>query len=76
MAATDTYTPRLKQTYEQEIRPRLKDELGLDSVFASPTPMLSVIFSMRGACMIESSPSSSFRRGRISRSYCSFRRGV
>src|SRR5438105_1121858 len=28
-----------------------------DSVFASPTPMLSVIFSMRGACMIESSPS-------------------
>src|SRR5581483_6023453 len=29
--ATDTYTPRLKELYESEIRPRLKEELGLDS---------------------------------------------
>ena len=36
------------------------------SVFASPTPMLSVIFWMRGTCMIERSSRSSFRRGRSS----------
>ena len=29
--ATETYTPRLKDLYEGEIRERLKDELGLDS---------------------------------------------
>ena len=38
------------------------------SVFASPTPMLSVIFVIRGTCMIESSSSSSLRAGRISSS--------
>ena len=36
MAATDTYTPRLKETYEREIRPRLKDELGLASIMQAP----------------------------------------
>jgi len=36
------------------------------SVFASPTPMLSVIFWRRGTCIIELRPSSSFRRWRIS----------
>ena len=36
MSATETYTPRLKEQYEQEIRPRLKDELGLDSVMQVP----------------------------------------
>jgi len=35
-AATDTYTPRLKVRYESEIRPQLKDELGLDSVMQVP----------------------------------------
>ncbi len=35
-AVTDTYTPRLKERYEQEIRPRLKDELGLASVMQVP----------------------------------------
>jgi large subunit ribosomal protein L5 len=34
--ATETYTPRLKDLYEQEIRPRLKDELELDSIMQVP----------------------------------------
>ena len=34
--ATETYTPRLKDLYEQEIRARLKDELGLDSIMQVP----------------------------------------
>jgi len=34
--ATDTYTPRLKDLYEAEIRERLKDELGLDSIMQVP----------------------------------------
>ena len=36
MAATETYTPRLKEQYENEIRPRLKDELGLSSIMQVP----------------------------------------
>jgi large subunit ribosomal protein L5 len=36
MAATETYTPRLKDLYEQEIRPRLKEELGVSSVMQVP----------------------------------------
>jgi len=36
MAATDRYTPRLKERYEREIRPRLKDDLGLDSIMQAP----------------------------------------
>jgi large subunit ribosomal protein L5 len=36
MAAVETYTPRLKDLYEQEIRPRLKEELGLSSVMQVP----------------------------------------
>ena len=36
MAATDTYTPRLKRQFEDEIRPRLKDELGLSSIMQVP----------------------------------------
>ncbi len=35
-AAADTYTPRLKEQYENEIRPRLKEELGLDSIMQAP----------------------------------------
>ena len=35
-AAVDTYTPRLKEQYENEIRPRLKEELGLDSIMQAP----------------------------------------
>ena len=34
--ATETYTPRLKDIYEGEIRERLKDELGLDSIMQVP----------------------------------------
>ncbi len=34
--ATETYTPRLKELYESEIRPRLKDELELDSIMRVP----------------------------------------
>jgi hypothetical protein len=48
----------------------------LASFFASPTPMLSVIFVIFGTCMSELRPSSSLRAGRISFSYCAFRRGV
>ena len=36
MSATETYTPRLKAQYENEIRGRLKDELGLSSVMQVP----------------------------------------
>ena len=36
MNATETYTPRLKAQYENEIRPALKDELGLSSVMQVP----------------------------------------
>src|SRR6266516_3464061 len=35
-AVADTYTPRLKDQYEGEIRPRLKEELGLDSIMQVP----------------------------------------
>jgi len=34
--AVDTYTPRLKTEYESEIRPRLKEELGVSSVMQVP----------------------------------------
>jgi len=36
MAVTDTYTPRLKDQYEREIRPQLQQELGLSSVMQVP----------------------------------------
>ena len=35
-AATETYIPRLKQRYDDEIRPALKDELELDSIMRVP----------------------------------------
>jgi large subunit ribosomal protein L5 len=35
-AAVDTYVPRLKERYEREIRPALKDELELSSVMQVP----------------------------------------
>ena len=36
MATTDTYVPRLKEQYDNEIRPALKDELGLSSIMQVP----------------------------------------
>ena len=36
MAATETYVARLKQRFEDEIRPALKDELELDSIMQVP----------------------------------------
>jgi large subunit ribosomal protein L5 len=33
---TETYTPRLKQLYEQELRQRLKEELGVSSMMQVP----------------------------------------
>ncbi len=36
MSATETYTPRLKDQYDNEIRSRLKDELGLKSIMQVP----------------------------------------
>jgi large subunit ribosomal protein L5 len=35
-AARESYQPRLKVLYEQELRARLKEELGLDTVMAVP----------------------------------------
>jgi large subunit ribosomal protein L5 len=35
-AATETYTPRLKERYEAEIRSALKDDLGLASIMQVP----------------------------------------
>ena len=37
MATIEKYVPRLKDEYEREIRPRLKDELGLGSVMQVPS---------------------------------------
>ena len=37
MATIETYVPRLKLEYESEIRPRLKEELGLSSVMQVPS---------------------------------------
>jgi large subunit ribosomal protein L5 len=34
--ATETYTPRLKQQYNDELRARLKDDLGLSSIMQVP----------------------------------------
>jgi large subunit ribosomal protein L5 len=34
--APETYVPRLKQRYEEEIRDRLKEELDLDSIMQTP----------------------------------------
>jgi large subunit ribosomal protein L5 len=36
MAATETYTPRLKDLYEAELREALKEDLGLSSVMQVP----------------------------------------
>ena len=36
MAATETYTPRLKQRYDDELRAQLQDELGLKSIMQAP----------------------------------------
>jgi large subunit ribosomal protein L5 len=36
MATTETYSPRLKDQYDTEIRPRLKDDLGLASIMQVP----------------------------------------
>jgi large subunit ribosomal protein L5 len=36
MATTETYTPRLKDLYDRELRARLKDELGFQSIMQVP----------------------------------------
>jgi large subunit ribosomal protein L5 len=36
MAVTETYVPRLKQRYNEELRPRLKEELGVASIMQVP----------------------------------------
>jgi large subunit ribosomal protein L5 len=36
MSTTETYTPRLKEQYDNELRARLKDELGLSSIMQVP----------------------------------------
>src|SRR5438876_4296406 len=35
--STNGYEPRLKAVYERELRPRLKDELGVSSIMQAPT---------------------------------------
>jgi large subunit ribosomal protein L5 len=37
MAATETYVPRLKARYNDELRPKLQEDLGLSSIMQSPT---------------------------------------
>ena len=37
MSTTETYKPRLKERYNEEIRARLREELELDSIMQSPT---------------------------------------
>ena len=44
-------------------------------VFASPTPMFSVIFETRGTCMIELRPSCSRKSALVSVSNWAFSRG-
>jgi large subunit ribosomal protein L5 len=36
MATTETYTPRLKERYDNEIRPQLKDDLDVKSIMQVP----------------------------------------
>ena len=36
MATTETYTPRLKQQYNDELRPELQEKLGLSSIMQVP----------------------------------------
>jgi large subunit ribosomal protein L5 len=36
MATAETYVPRLKERYDNELRPRLKDELGVKSIMQVP----------------------------------------
>jgi len=36
MATTETYVPRLKQRYNDELRPQLKDQLSLESIMQVP----------------------------------------
>jgi large subunit ribosomal protein L5 len=36
VSAVETYTPRLKERYEQELREQLKEELGLSSIMQVP----------------------------------------
>jgi len=37
MAATETYTPRLKSRYNDDLRGKLQEDLGLSSIMQSPT---------------------------------------
>jgi large subunit ribosomal protein L5 len=37
MATTETYVPRLKQRYNEELREQLKEQFGLDSIMQVPT---------------------------------------
>jgi large subunit ribosomal protein L5 len=39
MATTTTYTPRLKERYNSELRERLKDELALANIMEVPRPL-------------------------------------
>lgn len=43
MAATSTYTPRLKESYNSDLRTRLKGELSLDNIMQVPRPVKVVV---------------------------------
>jgi large subunit ribosomal protein L5 len=43
MAATTTYTPRLKESYRSEVVPRLQQELGHENVMQVPRPEKVVV---------------------------------
>ena len=36
MSTTETYVPRLKQRYDDEIKPALREELGIPSLMSVP----------------------------------------
>jgi large subunit ribosomal protein L5 len=43
MAAQSTYTPRLKERYVSELRPQLKQTLGLENIMEVPKPVKVVV---------------------------------
>ena len=40
MSAVETYTPRLKDLYQRELRSQLQDELGKSSIMAGVIPVI------------------------------------
>ena len=56
MAATETYTPRLKTRYNDELRSELREQLELPSIMQSPT-VAEKTETQRGGGVFRSRPS-------------------